>query len=298
MTFNWKAKPPAVLLGCLLAATEGVAGGEAGGTARPILLEKDLDALGQSRDWQQATTHPTRHGKSVVLLYDGGQATVVCAPLALCVIQLEPGERIVEGGLRVGDAARWRIAPSVGGDGRTNLIVKAVGAGFETNLVAVTDRRTYHIRLVSKAENYMAAVSFQYQEQLDAKWEEYYQRQRREQERRTLPTGQHISALDFDYEVLGCNKCSWLPLRVYSDNTQTIIQMPAGIERGDYPALLLIGHAGEQVVNYRVVDNRYIVDTVIDQAILIAGTGKRQQKVRIERRGRERRVSDSEGAFL
>jgi type IV secretion system protein VirB9 len=41
---------------------------------------------------------------------------------------------------------------------------------------------------------------------------------------------------------------------------------------------------GETVqVNYRIQGNRYIVDTVFDSAILIAGVGKYQDAVAIKR---------------
>ena len=36
-------------------------------------------------------------------------------------------------------------------------------------------------------------------------------------------------------------------------------------------------------VNYRIQGNRYIVDTVFDSAILIAGVGKHQDAVAIKR---------------
>lgn len=37
------------------------------------------------------------------------------------------------------------------------------------------------------------------------------------------------------------------------------------------------------MVNYRIQGNRYIVDTVIDKAILVTGVGKDQDRVTITR---------------
>lgn len=47
---------------------------------------------------------------------------------------------------------------------------------------------------------------------------------------------------------------------------------------------LIVGAAVAVLVNYRVQGNRYIVDTVFDRAILIAGVGSSQDRVTISRR--------------
>jgi type IV secretion system protein VirB9 len=38
------------------------------------------------------------------------------------------------------------------------------------------------------------------------------------------------------------------------------------------------------MVNYRVQDGRYIVDTLFEKAVLVAGVGIGQRKIAIERR--------------
>ena len=43
------------------------------------------------------------------------------------------------------------------------------------------------------------------------------------------------------------------------------------------------GKAEEILVNYRVLSDRYIVDTLFDKAILIAGVGSQQERVTITR---------------
>ena len=206
----------------------------------------------------------------------------MCAPLELCIVRLEAGERVAEGGVHVGDAARWLVTLAVGGADRTHLIVKPVEAGLKTSLAVVTDRRTYYIRLKSHATRHMPEIAFRYPEQLEEAWRAYHAQSRREQQRRTLPSGQDIADLDFEYRVSGCD-CAWKPLRVFNNGEQTVIQMPAGIRHGEYPALIVVGSGGEnQLVNYRVRNRRYIVDTVFDKAFLVLGTGPRQERVVIE----------------
>jgi len=87
-----------------------------------------------------------------------------CAPLRVCIIELQPGEKIV-GEPQIGDAVRWNLAPALYGRGEeaTSVIVlKPQAAGLDTNLLVTTDRRAYYLRLVSKPEDYMARVAFAY----------------------------------------------------------------------------------------------------------------------------------------
>jgi type IV secretion system protein VirB9 len=92
----------------------------------------------------------------------------------------------------------------------------------------------------------------------------------------------HVSELDFDYEVTG--KTSFTPLRVYNDGIRTIIQMDESISNTDLPSLLVLDARNkENLVNYRVINNRFIVDQVFSKAILIAGVGRDKQKVTIAR---------------
>jgi len=72
---------------------------------------------------------------------------------------------------------------------------------------------------------------------------------------------------------------------------KTIIEMPGTMEQTEAPTLLVVRREGgifrdeeTVMVNYRVQGNRYIVDTVFDRAILIAGVGGSQDRVTISRR--------------
>ena len=66
--------------------------------------------------------------------------------------------------------------------------------------------------------------------------------------------------------------------------------MPLAMAQTEAPALLVVRKDGglfrddeTAMVNYRVQGDRYIVDTVFDKAILIAGAGRTQDKVTITR---------------
>jgi len=67
--------------------------------------------------------------------------------------------------------------------------------------------------------------------------------------------------------------------------------MPRRLAQSEAPALLvldgkpkLLAGQREQLVNYRLHGDRYIVDRVFDRAILVAGVGRKQTKIRIVRR--------------
>lgn len=251
------------------------------------LTDRDRAALARAQDWINADQYPFRDGHRVTYLYGGGQASVVCAPLKLCIVELEEGERVVQDGVHLGDSARWMVAPSVGAGDRTHIIIKPVEVGLETSLALVTDRRTYHMRLVSRRDDYMPAVAFHYPDRIASEWQTYYEQEATDRQRRTLPeTGENIADLDFNYAISGCSRCSWRPLRVYNNGQQTIIQMGSNMSQAEAPALLVKTRQGEQLVNYRVREDRYVVDQVFNEAVLILGVGRKQDRVTIRRTDR------------
>jgi type IV secretion system protein VirB9 len=155
-------------------------------------------------------------------------------------------------------------------------------------LIVTTNRRTYHIRLRSHRTDYMPRVGFTYMEDAAAKWDEVRGREARLKQGRTLPGMQEdLRDLSFNYEVKGA--AAWKPVRVYSDGTRTVVQMPATMSQTEAPVLLVVRKEGgwlsgddETVtVNYRVQGDRYIVDNVFQKAILIAGAGKNQERITI-----------------
>ena len=262
------------------------------------------DALAVSQAWmaEAQTPAPGKDGR-VLYTYGGGLPTLVCAPLRVCVIELEPGERIL-GGPQIGDSIRWLIAPASAGAGDTAtamIVVKPKAAGLDTNLLVTTDRRAYYLRLISKPEEYLARIAFSYPENELMKWKahaaEEADRRRREAERIAPVTA--IEDLYFDYRVLGDGPIK--PRRVFDDGKKTFIQMSAMVEQRELPALVVIGGGGPEMVNYRVKDSTYIVDRIFDRGALILGAGKKAERVEIIRgtyRGKVKSKTDPYGQAL
>ena len=82
-------------------------------------------------------------------------------------------------------------------------------------------------------------------------------------------------------------------MRVYNDGHKTIIQMPGTIEQTEAPTLLVLkkekifSEDETVMVNYRIQGDRYIVDSVFNKAILIAGVGHNQDRTTITWRNKQ-----------
>lgn len=150
-----------VVATCLPATAQDLSGTEVRGTAL-------------SDEWQDGQGVVTRgpDGK-VIFLYGEIQPSVVCAPLQVCDIELQPGEIVRD--VLVGDTVRWKVEPATSGGPNAqvmHLIVKPSEAGLQTSMVITTSRRTYHIELKSHYSQYMARTGFDYPEDIDARFAE------------------------------------------------------------------------------------------------------------------------------
>ncbi len=155
------------------------------------------EAVVLSREWTESRNVPApgKDGR-VMYAYGGGLPIVVCAPLRVCILELEPGEKIV-GEPHIGDSIRWEISPSVSGSGPDAtplIIIKPRIAGLDTTMVVPTDRRAYYIRLESKPNEYVARVAFSYPEDTKQKWQEYLVKQR-EAEREGKAAAERVAEL-------------------------------------------------------------------------------------------------------
>ena len=259
----------------------------------PTLTVQEKAALEIAQKWKlgSATMQPTAGPDGTVRFLHGAQyPSIVCAVLQVCDVELQPGEQV--NSLQLGDTARWVVDPAITGSGAAevqHLIIKPLDVGLETSLVVATNRRTYHIRLRSHRTEYMPRVAFTYNEDNNAKWEELKTRKVKQEQERTIPqTGEVVDELSFAYSITG--SAPWKPVRVYNNGVKTTIQMPKAMAQTEAPTLLVVRKEGgvlsdEEVVqvNYRLQGDRFIVDTIFDQAVLVAGVGNNQDRVTITR---------------
>jgi type IV secretion system protein TrbG len=269
----------------------------------PVVLHRDvvLSAVQQAAlaEGEEAKATPTvstigKDGR-VLFTYGVGLPTIICAPLRVCTIELEPGEKIM-GEPEIGDSTRWEIVPASSGSGdlvTPILVIKPHAEGLDTNLVVTTDKRTYYLRLISKPSEYIARTAFTYKDDEDKLWQQYLQQQAERTAQAQAKTvvvplaGDSLDRLNFNYDIVGGSP-SIRPIRVIDDGVKTYITMPDAARSRELPALVvestnLKGEKGQEIVNYRVKDNIYIVDRLFDRGALLLGIGKKADRVEIRR---------------
>jgi len=201
------------------------------------------------------------------------------APQQVTDVILQPGETL--SAISAGDTVRWAVGDTASGNGasrQVHVLVKPFGSGLKTNLVILTDRRTYHLVLQSTDRTSMAAISWSYPEAgLVAQHDTGSSAPAP-----VADSGVALDALNFRYKITGDDP-PWRPLRAFDDGHKVYIEFPASIADSDAPPLFIVGASGSHdLVNYRVRGRYYVIDRMFGAAELRLGTDK-QQIVRITR---------------
>ena len=210
---------------------------------------------------------------------------VTCAPLHLCVLQLEHGETI--NNIDLGDTAHWLVSTSLVGsaqDGSYQITVKPKLYDMATDMVITTNKRAYNIGLVSQQGASTHVVNFYYpQETLTNAIQQAKQRFNSPLQQEVISRSTQISVdeINFNYQLRG-DSPSWKPTRVFDDGNKTFIQMPAIAERLDLPVLYVLRNKAMEIVNYRYKKPYYIVDGLFAKAYLFSGKGINQARVEID----------------
>jgi type IV secretion system protein VirB9 len=247
------------------------------------LNPKEQEALRLAVEWSDKPIKPIQAADGKVVYVHGlSLPTVIGAPMEISDIELEPGEVVNE--ILVGDSTRWLVESGSSGTDLTHIFVKPLDAGLQTSLVVTTNRRVYHLKLVSRKSGHTPKVGFVYKEQamaLAAKERHERAWASTEINGRTVD----LSSLDFNYSVSG--KAPWKPVQVYNDGRQTLIKLPDSAKRSETPVLLARQGSQEMLVNYRFRNNAFEVDGLFDHLTLISGVGGDQKKIDIKREVRK-----------
>lgn len=202
---------------------------------------------------------------------EGALYRVYCAPGQITDIALEPGESLVS--VSAGDTVRWVVGDTVSGTGvspKAHVLVKPITGGISTNLMIATDRRAYHLELISVASGAMAALSWRYPADMVRRLEND-QAARAGRTANSIEPSVSLGAINFDYRISG-DEPDWRPVRVFDDGRQVFIQMPDNLAASDAPPLFVLGATGKaELVNYRVRGRYYIVDRLFAAAELRLG---------------------------
>jgi len=247
------------------------------------LTAKERQAIKLAETWEAQGAPPISANGKVLYTFGATYPTVIGVPNLICDIELQPGENVNE--VVIGDSARW-IADTAKSGTTTHVLVKPVDAGLMTSAVITTDRRVYHLKLISQRAGLTPYVGFLYPEDqgsgagLRQKLSDAKEAREKEQRMKALePEPSDPSKLNFSYDIKG--DTPWKPLQVYDDGRQTYINFPSTIQSGDAPVLLVRNGGQDTLANFRMKGTSMVVDGVFPEMALLAGVGMKQQRITV-----------------
>ncbi len=238
--------------------------------------EVRVDAANRS-----ALHEPTSDGYiNAVQIYpfsDNELYRLYATPQEVTDIVLQPGETL--SAISAGDTVRWAVGDTASGSGQgrqVHVLVKPFAPNLKTNLVILTDRRTYHLEMESTSHTSMAAISWSYPA------DSLITQKNDTTAPATVASSVALDHLNFHYSISGDDP-PWRPIRAFDDGSKVYIQFPKDFNQSEAPPLFVVGQdGGSDLVNYRVSGNYYIVDRLFAAAELRLGKDD-QQIVRISR---------------
>lgn len=212
----------------------------------------------------------------------GALYQIYCAPLNVTDIQFQNNEHIIA--VAAGDTARWQVTKATSGVGanrQEHLFVKPNDEELTNGVVVTTDMRTYHLKLHSTNKTAMASVTWSYPDSegsmlltnLDNNLDDSGS---------SVANTIDVSHLRFNYEVKsikGLKHPDWYPRMVFNDGNKTFIKFPSSMQ--ETPSLLVGTGKNNQIINYRVQGDYYVIDSVVYYMQLMSGPEKSQTVIQI-----------------
>jgi type IV secretion system protein VirB9 len=244
--------------------------------------------------------------------YGHGPATMVCAPLRACVVELDPEETLTAPPI-AGDTRRWAFeVVQEGGAGRPPLVVvKAGDCDLSTNLVLATDRRMYQVLLhaprcrpgTTNPAGVPTHLAWYYPDEGEAPAPAALRFAANASNtavagnagiRVTGAAAAPGAVVNARYSARAPKGVAWRPTQVWDDGARTYVVLPAAARRDELPVLYGLEDDGSRVlVNYNAAPlpdggRRFVADRVFRRAVLVARRGKAEHVVLIENRGATR----------
>lgn len=262
-------------------------------------LPVDLSAaVADYRDTGEPAILGTPTGR--VWPFGHGVPTLTCLPLRACDVALERGETLL--GWAIGDSERWRAEELVEGAPpaeRPHLLLKPTDTGLATNLVLVTDRRTYHLELVSpelddgdEPTAYDHRVSWWYPDDWVRRAADAEARRATAASRaashhaaaveidRPLDPGRLSFAYRLERPFWPKRRLPWQPLTVFDDGERVYLRLPADARRHELPVLLgRMADGTAYPLATRLAGDWLIVPALFERAELVLGTGDRRRSL-------------------
>ena len=195
--------------------------------------------------------------------FDNATYKIHLRPGYITDIRLEPDEVLnYVGG---GDSYRWKIDTASNNTRQgllTHVFIKPLIEGISTNIVIVSDKRTYHLELISDG-TLSSMVSWRYG---STSLSMYTSSPPLLKSPALMPLG-----ISFNYRISN-TKLPWSPSFVFNDLSKTYIKMNDTISATYLPSLYILDGSNNLVlVSYRFQSGYFIVDSVNDKYLLLLG---------------------------
>jgi type IV secretion system protein TrbG len=185
---------------------------------------------------------------------------IYCRTNYLTDLTFKAGEKITfVGG---GDTSSWML-DSAEVDGTPHLYIKPVVATSTTNIIVNTTKHTYQI-ILNTSDWYNPMVKWSYGAE-----DKFAVQQQKQKTEKTYTGTLDVTSpdqLNFDYRVEGDD--DWKPTMVFDDGKKTFIKFKKLNKKMPVLFVREPGRKDISLVNYKVKDNCYIVDTVFKEAQL------------------------------
>ena len=233
-------------------------GGYAGGGAALVNPGPDENVVNYTQDAKNSQGNSTM----IFRFQPNHLYKIYCRTGFITDISLHKGETVnFVGG---GDTSAWAIN-STTVDGVPHGYIKPVVETSTTNIIITTNKRSYQL-IVNTSDWYNPMVRWTYNDEDMA--EAMAQKRRDEATITDTLSGKSVSDLNFNYDIRGGDSDS-KPSMVFDDGSKTIIKYNKKLPQ-KAPAVFIRerGHKGVSLVNFKMKDNCYILDRVVDQAEL------------------------------
>ena len=169
-----------------------------------------------------------------------------------------------------GDTVRWKLDTVKSdrvGEG-PHVLVKPVQDGISTNLVINTNKRSYHLLLVS-GDGFNPMVRWEYPKpDIEVI---------KDRETKTY-TRINPANLKFGFSISN-KSLDWAPADVFRSEAKTYLKMKPEVINTDFPTLFVVDDDEKLVLtSFRYMNGYIIVDRLFDKAVLLAG--KKKVKIR------------------
>jgi type IV secretion system protein VirB9 len=264
---------------------------------RTVIPPDPLDSLPPAvrAAYLGSKNEPVRDGFAIYYPYtEHSEPIIHVSPLHVTEIQFDQAEHVLSAD--AGDTTRFAVksernhvriktcpqgCAAMGNAGYSGQAVAAVPTTYNTNLIVDTDRRTYHITLQAGAHA-METFAFWYPGDIAAAQVARQAAMRKSAQEVADPPAK----LNFAYRITG-PAVAWKPIQALDDGSHEYLLFAGdAMLRDDAPALYVQHGKTQELVNYEVRGNYYVIDRLYNEAALTQGVGTDRQTVHIQAEGR------------